>query len=62
MSLLIGMYVGAISGGLITATLMRMPGTPASVMTTFDGYPMARGGTAGPGARVRHRGHRSSAA
>ncbi|NKB51741.1 MAG: hypothetical protein GKR97_05885 [Rhizobiaceae bacterium] len=45
--LLISMYVGAISGGLITATLMRMPGTPASVMTTFDGYPMARSGRPG---------------
>ena len=45
--LLISMYVGAISGGLITATLMRMPGTPASVMTTLDGYPMARSGQPG---------------
>jgi putative tricarboxylic transport membrane protein len=45
--LLVSMYVGAISGGLITATLMRMPGTPASVMTTFDGYPMARAGRPG---------------
>lgn len=45
--LLVSMYVGAISGGLITATLMRMPGTPAAVMTTFDGYPMARAGRPG---------------
>jgi putative tricarboxylic transport membrane protein len=45
--LLISMYVGAISGGLITATLLRMPGTPAAVMTTFDGYPMARAGQPG---------------
>lgn len=45
--LLVSMYVGAISGGLITATLMRMPGTPAAVMTTFDGYPMARSGRPG---------------
>lgn len=45
--LLVSMYVGAISGGLITATLLRMPGTPAAVMTTFDGYPMARGGRPG---------------
>lgn len=45
--LLIAMYVGAISGGLITATLMRMPGTPAAVMTTLDGYPMARAGQPG---------------
>ena len=42
--LLISMYVGAISGGLITATLLRMPGTPASIMTTLDGYPMAKSG------------------
>lgn len=45
--LLISMYVGAVSGGLITATLLRMPGTPASIMTTMDGYPMARAGKAG---------------
>lgn len=45
--LLVSMYVGAISGGLITATLLRMPGTPAAVMTTFDGYPMARSGRPG---------------
>ena len=47
MDLLIGMYVGAISGGLITATLLRIPGTPSSIVTTFDGYPMARAGKPG---------------
>ncbi|MEK6234706.1 MAG: tripartite tricarboxylate transporter permease, partial [Planctomycetales bacterium] len=47
MILLTSMYVGSISGGLITATLLRMPGTPASIMTTLDGYPMARGGQPG---------------
>ncbi|KUF10799.1 tripartite tricarboxylate transporter permease [Pseudoponticoccus marisrubri] len=45
-TLLIGEYVGGISGGLITAILLRMPGTPASIVTTFDGYPMARQGLA----------------
>lgn len=44
MTLLIGEYVGGISGGLIAATLLRMPGTPASIMTTFDGFPMAQNG------------------
>ncbi|MEZ5864207.1 MAG: tripartite tricarboxylate transporter permease [Geminicoccaceae bacterium] len=44
LTLLIGMYVGGISGGLIAATLLRMPGTPASIMTTFDGFPMAQQG------------------
>ncbi|MAQ85463.1 MAG: hypothetical protein CMH12_19745 [Maritimibacter sp.] len=39
-TLLIGEYVGGISGGLITSILLRMPGTPASIVTTFDGYPM----------------------
>ena len=47
MILLISMYVGSISGGLITATLLRMPGTPASIMTTLDGYPMAKSGRPG---------------
>ena len=42
--LLVAMYVGSVSGGLISATLLRMPGTPSSIMTTFDGYPMAQQG------------------
>ncbi|QGJ70295.1 Tripartite tricarboxylate transporter TctA family protein [Planctomycetales bacterium 10988] len=45
--LLVSMYVGSISGGLITATLLRMPGTPASMMTTLDGFPMAKKGEPG---------------
>lgn len=45
--LLISMYVGSVSGGLITATLLRMPGTPASMMTTLDGYPLAKQGQPG---------------
>lgn len=44
LTLLISIYVGAISGGMITATLLRMPGSPASIVTTFDGYPMAQQG------------------
>ncbi len=45
--LLVSMYVGSVSGGLITATLLRMPGTPASIMTTLDGYPLAKSGQPG---------------
>ncbi len=45
--LLVSMYVGTVSGGLITATLLRIPGTPASMMTTLDGYPMAKNGQPG---------------
>lgn len=44
--LLIGIHVGSVSGGLISATLLKMPGTPSSVMSTFDGYPMAQRGEA----------------
>lgn len=43
-TLLIGMYVGGVSGSQIAAILLRMPGTPASIMTTFDGYPMTQKG------------------
>jgi putative tricarboxylic transport membrane protein len=44
LSLLLGIYVGAISGGLISATLLKIPGTPSSIVTTFDAYPMAKNG------------------
>ncbi|AMD91154.1 hypothetical protein AXF13_14035 [Desulfovibrio fairfieldensis] len=42
----IAVYIGGISGGLISAILLRMPGTPSSIATTFDGYPMTRQGKA----------------
>ena len=44
---LIGAYVGGISGGLVSAIMINMPGTPSSVATTFDGFPMAQQGRAG---------------
>mgnify|MGYP000368171845 CR=1 FL=1 len=44
--LLVGMYVGGTTGGLITAILLRIPGSPANVVTTLDGHPMARAGKA----------------
>lgn len=42
--LLLGLYVGGISGGLIPAILINIPGTPSSICTTFDGHPMAMKG------------------
>jgi putative tricarboxylic transport membrane protein len=45
--LLVAVYVGAISGGLVAATLLNIPGTPSSVATTFDAYPMTQRGEAG---------------
>ena len=46
LTLLIAIYVGGISGGLITATLINIPGTPSSIYTCFDGYPMTQKGQA----------------
>lgn len=40
LALLLGLYVGGISGGLVPAILINIPGTPSSITTTFDGYPM----------------------
>ncbi|MDR1776504.1 MAG: tripartite tricarboxylate transporter permease [Desulfovibrio sp.] len=39
-------YVGAIYGGANSACLICTPGTPSSVATTFDGYPMCQAGKA----------------
>lgn len=46
-ALLIALYVGGTSGGLISAILLKIPGTPSSVATTFDGAPMAEHGQGG---------------
>ncbi len=37
-------YTGAIYGGAYAAILLNTPGTPSSIATTFDGFPMARRG------------------
>lgn len=46
-TLLIGIYVGGISGGLVSAILLNIPGSPAALVTCFDGYPMAKNGKPG---------------
>lgn len=46
-STLIALYIGGISGGLISAILLNIPGTPSSIATCFDGRPMALKGQAG---------------
>jgi len=46
-SLLIGLYLGGISGGLISAVLLKIPGTASSIATVFDGGPLADHGEAG---------------
>ena len=44
MVLLVSLYIGGISGGLISAILMHIPGTPSSVATCFDGHPLTMKG------------------
>jgi putative tricarboxylic transport membrane protein len=44
---MVGVYVGGETGGLVTASLIGIPGTPSAVATTFDGFPMARKGEPG---------------
>jgi putative tricarboxylic transport membrane protein len=42
-----GVYVGGSAGGLVTAVLLGLPGTPSAIATTFDGHPMAKQGQPG---------------
>ncbi len=44
---MVSVLVGGLSGGLMAGILTGIPGTPSSVATTFDGYPMAKKGNAG---------------
>ena len=47
LSMLMGIYCGAMYGGAISAILIRTPGTPAAAATVLEGYPMAKRGEAG---------------
>lgn len=47
LSTMIGVYVGALTGGLFACALIGIPGTPSAVATTFDAFPMARKGRPG---------------
>ena len=46
--MLSGIYYGAQYGGSTTAILVNLPGESSAVVTTLDGYQMARQGRAGP--------------
>lgn len=52
LGMIAGIYQGAMYGGAIPAVLLRIPGTPAAIATTFDGYPMAQRGDAAYALRV----------
>ena len=45
-ALLMGIYIGGVSGGYIGSILLGIPGTTNSIATTFDGYPMTKKGEA----------------
>ena len=52
LSVLAGIHNGATYGGAIPAVLLRIPGTPGAICTTFDGYPLAQQGRAGEALRL----------
>lgn len=43
---IMGVYVVGVFSGAVSAILINIPGAPSSVVTTLDGYPMARKGEA----------------
>jgi putative tricarboxylic transport membrane protein len=47
LAVLLTIYVAANFGDRVPSILVNTPGTPASIATTFDGYPMAKQGRAG---------------
>ncbi|NNG01516.1 MAG: hypothetical protein HKM93_19165 [Desulfobacteraceae bacterium] len=46
LSLLLGVFCGGYFGGAIPAILMRTPGVPSSLVTSFDGFPLTQKGEA----------------
>ena len=59
-----GIYYGAQYGGTLTSVLVSIPGESSTVMTSLDGYQMARNGRAGVALGMAaialvHRGNRS---
>lgn len=45
-ALLISIWVGGVSGGFISATLLGIPGTTSCIATCFDAYPLSKQGKA----------------
>ncbi|MED1604380.1 tripartite tricarboxylate transporter permease [Cytobacillus kochii] len=45
--LLMSIYLGSMYGGRISSILINVPGDGGAIVTTFDGYPLARKGKAG---------------
>ncbi|MGQ9645813.1 MAG: tripartite tricarboxylate transporter permease [Thermodesulfobacteriota bacterium] len=47
LALMAGIYMGGVYGGSRSAVLLNIPGAPAAIATSFDGYPLAKLGEAG---------------
>jgi putative tricarboxylic transport membrane protein len=46
-TLMVGVFVGGYSGGIVSGVMLGIPGTPSSITTVYDGYPMAQKGEPG---------------
>ncbi|BCB61320.1 C4-dicarboxylate ABC transporter permease [Halomonas sp. A020] len=46
-SLMVGVFVGGYSGGIVSGVMLGIPGTPSSITTVYDGYPLAQKGEPG---------------
>jgi len=46
-ALLLGLYVGGMTGGSFSAVLLNIPGTPSASATGIDGFPLSSRGEAG---------------
>lgn len=46
LSLLLGVFCGGYFGGAVPAILLRTPGVPSSIVTSFDGFPLTMRGEA----------------
>ncbi len=46
-TLLLGVYVGGMTGGAVSAITLGIPGTPSAAATCFDGHRLAKQGKAG---------------
>ena len=44
---MLGVYVGAVSGGLFSAIMLNIPGTPNAAASSLDGYTLAKQGKGG---------------
>jgi putative tricarboxylic transport membrane protein len=47
LALMVGIYCGGVYGGSRSAILLNIPGAPASIASSFDGFPLAERGEAG---------------